>query len=121
MVEGTRGSPSTTALGVLTDRDLVVRGMATGLDPATTTVEEVYTHETVYAYENDLARDALDVMRRRNVGRLLVADRGDALVGVVSFARIAGFTGDVAFDGPVDLRNAESAPKVDADTAGPSR
>ena len=75
-------------VGVLTDRDIVVRAVAEGLDPAVARVGEVASRDPVtVAPEQDLD-EAMELMARHRVRRLPVVADG-RLVGVVSQADVA--------------------------------
>ena len=75
-------------VGVLTDRDIVVRAVAERLDPATVRVGEVASREPVTVAPSEALDDAMELMARHKVRRLPVVD-GGRLVGVVSQADIA--------------------------------
>ena len=72
------------AVGIVTDRDIVVEAVAAGIDPATLTVGEIMGSGLVVARENDDALVSLKARRRRGVRRLPVVDEGGALCGIVS-------------------------------------
>ena len=75
--------------GVITDRDIVVKVIAAGLDPNTTTVGDVTgTVEVVTIGADDSAEEAIRTMKDHGVRRLPVID-GTDLVGMVSQADIA--------------------------------
>jgi CBS domain-containing protein len=74
--------------GVLTDRDLVVRGLAEGADPANTTLEKVYSKEVVQLDSDDSVDEAIALMRERAIRRLPVVHDGQ-VVGVVSLGDLA--------------------------------
>ena len=75
--------------GVITDRDIVVKVIAAGLDPATTTVGQVAGGtEVVTIGADDSAEEAIRTMKDHSVRRLPVID-GNDLVGMVSQADIA--------------------------------
>jgi len=74
--------------GMLTDRDIVVHGLAEGKDPATTTAGELAQGEVVTIGADDSAEEALRVMKDHQVRRLSVIDGYD-LVGMISLADIA--------------------------------
>ena len=83
--------------GVLTDRDLVVRVMAQGLDPDKTLVQGVMTREPVFGYEDDDLRDAVSVMESNNIRRIAVLNREDSrLTGILSLVDIAAAADDGA-------------------------
>ncbi len=70
--------------GLLTDRDLVLRVLATGEDPATTRVADVMTRDPKTIAEGSPIESALGLMRAGSFRRLPVIDRGGRLVGIVS-------------------------------------
>ena len=75
--------------GVITDRDIVVKVIAAGLDPKKTTVGEVAGGtEVVTIGADDSAEEAIRAMKDHSVRRLPVID-GNDLVGMVSQADIA--------------------------------
>ncbi len=76
--------------GLLTDRDVVVRAIAEGLDPATTTVGDICSRELTTVTPDESLGRAVTLMREKAVRRLPVVE-GDAVVGIVSI-------GDVAVD-----------------------
>jgi CBS domain-containing protein len=71
-------------VGVLTDRDLVVKVLAPRIDPGTLRVGDVMTQEPVVAKDSDEMKDALLTMRRIGVRRLPVTGSAGQLVGVLS-------------------------------------
>ena len=85
-------------VGVLTDRDIVVRAVARGFDAEQTIVEEVMTSAVVSLPENSDIEDASDLMETKHVRRLVVTDDNDVPVGVVSMDKVALFLGVYAMD-----------------------
>ncbi len=76
--------------GIVTDRDIVVRCIATRLDPEITPAEEIMTQEIVFCYDDDDINGAVRAMQARGVQRVLVFDRtNDQLNGIVSIADLA--------------------------------
>ncbi|MEN9763392.1 MAG: hypothetical protein RI906_3218 [Pseudomonadota bacterium] len=71
-------------LGIVTDRDLVVEVMATGLDPDTIKVSDLLDGAPVTVHQQDDVMDALHKMRSRGVRRLPVTDPHGDLAGIVS-------------------------------------
>jgi CBS domain-containing protein len=76
-------------VGVLTDRDLVVRGMAREVDPATTRVSECMSDRVIPAHPDWPTGRAIVTMAQAQVGRLPVLDDDDRLVGVVTLSSMA--------------------------------
>ncbi len=70
-------------VGIFTERDLLTRVVAHGLDPATTRVGEVMTKELVVAEADENYEAALEKMKDCNCRHLPVVDQ-DRLLGVVS-------------------------------------
>ena len=74
--------------GLVTDRDLVVRGLAEGLDPTSAAIEDICNHDPVTISSDQSAEDAVKMMREHNIRRLPVVDGGD-LVGIISLGDLA--------------------------------
>ena len=88
--------------GVVTDRDIVVKGIAGGLDPSSATVSEVATADVVTVDVDDDAEKVARIMGERQVRRVPVLAGGE-LVGVIAQADVAReldarTTGDVVED-----------------------
>jgi CBS domain-containing protein len=79
-------------LGMITDRDLVLRVMAISRDPVQATVGEAMTAGVVFCYEDEEAERAAELMAEKQIRRLPVLDRNKRLVGIVSL-------GDLVMDG----------------------
>jgi CBS domain-containing protein len=74
--------------GMLTDRDIVVKALAQGKDPATTRAGELAQGKPVTIGADDSVDEALKTMKEHKVRRLPVID-GHELIGVVSQADLA--------------------------------
>ncbi|HEX6472032.1 MAG TPA: CBS domain-containing protein [Streptosporangiaceae bacterium] len=74
--------------GLVTDRDLVVRAMASGLDPSTTKVGGICSDVTATVRPDDNLDAAITLMRERAVRRLPVLDGGRP-VGIISLGDLA--------------------------------
>ena len=74
--------------GMLTDRDIVVKCLAQGGDPTTTTAGTLGQGKPVTIGADDDIEEALETMKRHQVRRLPVID-GHDLVGIISQADIA--------------------------------
>jgi CBS domain-containing protein len=74
--------------GILTDRDIVVRALAEGRDPAQTTVGDICSRELTTLSPNDAIGDAGAVMRDKAIRRLPVVEEGRP-VGIVSLGDLA--------------------------------
>jgi len=78
-----------TMVGVVTDRDIVVRAIAEGLPPKSTTLAEIATHEILMVEQSATVEEAVQAMRDRSVRRLIVCDADRKVVGIVSLSDIA--------------------------------
>ncbi|MGZ3723511.1 MAG: CBS domain-containing protein [Bdellovibrionales bacterium] len=76
-------------IGVVTDRDIVVRGIAKGLDPKISNVREIITDEVLYCFEDQTVEEVAHNMGENQVRRLPVMNREKKLVGVVSLGDLA--------------------------------
>lgn len=75
-------------IGMLTDRDIVVRVVADGRDPEKTAVADVVSRETRYCYEDEDVSHVASNMDQLLVRRLPVVSRDKRLVGIVSIEDI---------------------------------
>jgi CBS domain-containing protein len=81
-------------IGVLTDRDITLRGTVEGSDPTKTTVADIITPEVVYCFEDQDSSEVAALMQKRQIRRLIVLNRDKQLVGVVSLGDLAVQTRD---------------------------
>lgn len=75
-------------IGIVTDRDITVRGVAEGLDVNTTPLSQILTQDVVTVSQYDDAVAAADLMRTYGVRRLPVIEEG-RLIGLVSLGDLA--------------------------------
>jgi CBS domain-containing protein len=87
-------------VGLLTDRDIVVRAVSEGKDP-NTTVREVMTRDVVSCREEDSVEDVAHIMKERQIRRVVVLDASKQPVGIVSLGDLAVDTRDDALKGEV--------------------
>jgi len=92
-------------VGVLTDRDITVRATAAGCDPKTTLVGDAMSQDVISCFDDQDVREAARLMEERQVRRLLVLNRSNDLVGIVSL-------GDLATEAPASGQPAEVLKKV---------
>jgi CBS domain-containing protein len=76
-------------VGVITDRDIAIRGVAQGRGPDAK-VGEVMSPEVKYCFLDDDAEDVLNNLAQIQVRRLPVLDHDKRLVGIVSIGDLAG-------------------------------
>lgn len=75
-------------VGILTDRDLVLALMAEGLAPEVFTAGDIMSVELVQANPEMDAMDAVALMRRHRLRRLVIVDEAGRLTGVVTMEDI---------------------------------
>lgn len=76
-------------LGMITDRDIVVRGVAAGLDLGATTVRSIMTPQVIECAEDEPLGVAVTHMEEGAVRRALVVDARHQVVGMLSVDDIA--------------------------------
>jgi CBS domain-containing protein len=76
-------------VGILTDRDLVLRATAGGRDPNATRVDEVMTREVVTCTPGDSLELAEELMKDWQLRRLPVVDGEGDLIGLFTLAKVA--------------------------------
>lgn len=74
--------------GTVTDRDIVLRVIAEGKSPASTTVGEIASGEVVTVDPEQELEEALELMAKHQVRRLPVVENG-RLIGVLAQADVA--------------------------------
>ncbi len=75
-------------VGIVTDRDIVVRAIAAGKDPKTCTVADIMSADPITVSPDTTVDEAQKIMSERQVRRLPVVDDG-RLVGIVVIGQIA--------------------------------
>lgn len=83
-------------VGMVTDRDIVCRGLADGVDPDTLTARDVMTKGISFCREDQPLDDAVRIMEEKKIRRLPVIDGRKRMVGMLSL-------GDVSSTGSRDL------------------
>ena len=81
--------------GILTDRDVVVRAVATGKDPSTTTIAEICSRDVTTVSSKDTVDTAVALMAQKALRRLPVVD-DDLVIGIVTIGDLAGYDVDSA-------------------------
>jgi CBS domain-containing protein len=76
-------------IGMVTDRDIVVRGVAENRLGGTTSVRDVMSEHVYYCFEDDDLEQAAQIMAEHQVRRLPVLNRDKRLVGIVALADLA--------------------------------
>ena len=80
-------------IGMITDRDIAVRGIAKGYGPDTP-VRELMTNDVICARDDENVEEVATKMSEAQVRRLPVVDSDDRLCGIVSLGDLARETAD---------------------------
>jgi len=91
-------------IGIVTDRDIVVRNVAHGNNPQSTAVKDVMTSQVVTATPDMDVKDVSEIMAKQQVRRLPVVEN-NMLVGIVAL-------GDVAADTRFDMEASEALSEI---------
>ena len=75
--------------GMITDRDIVLRAVAEGKDPAQVTVREAMSPGVVFGYADQDVEEIARIMEEHQIRRLPLLNRAKRLVGLVATADIA--------------------------------
>jgi CBS domain-containing protein len=82
-------------IGMITDRDITMRGVADARNVSQMTVREAMSAEALFCFEDDSVEQAATIMIQNHVHRLAVLDRGDHhLVGIISVSDVGGCTSE---------------------------
>jgi len=76
-------------IGLITDRDIVVRGLAEGKDLGTAKVNEIMTKSVRSVREDATIGEALQLMSSADIRRVPVVNGNNELVGIVSIGDIS--------------------------------
>lgn len=82
-------------VGIVTDRDLVVRGIAQGLLADRTPLSDVMTEAVQVCYEDETVDEVLEQMQATQIRRLPVLDRDMQVVGILSLGDVAAKADEV--------------------------
>ncbi len=84
-------------LGVLSDRDIIIRALADGMDVNVMLARDLMTTPAIYCFEDQDLSEAAKIMEENQIRRLVVLSRADKrLVGIISL-------GDLARNGTANL------------------
>ena len=81
-------------VGLITDRDIVVRGVAEGKECTTTRAEDIMSVDIHTVRPNDRVVDVIQMMSNKQVRRIPVVNENKYLVGMISMADVAVETHD---------------------------
>jgi CBS domain-containing protein len=75
-------------MGMITDRDIVIRALAKGKDVGAEKVRDYMTSDVFFCEAEDTLEEAAVQMHENHVSRLLVVDSGGKVSGILSFGCI---------------------------------
>ena len=76
-------------VGMVTDRDITIRGVAEGMIPQESLVSDVMTEEVLWCRDDASVESVLEQMGEAQVRRLAVLDAGNEIVGIVALGDLA--------------------------------
>lgn len=76
-------------VGIVTDRDLVMKIVAEGKEPKSTNVAAVMTTQVVSCQSEDDLQKAMDAMAKNQLRRIPIVDKNGGILGIVSQADVA--------------------------------
>jgi CBS domain-containing protein len=76
-------------IGMVTDRDIVCRGLANGKDAGKLTARDVMTPSIVWCRDDEDLDDATRIMETKKIRRLPVIDRNKRMVGMLSLGDVS--------------------------------
>lgn len=80
----------TELMGVLSDRDLVIRALAEGMDPTVMLSRDLMTTPAHYCFEDQEVEEAAHIMAENQIRRLVILSRENkSVIGVVSLGDLA--------------------------------
>jgi CBS domain-containing protein len=88
-------------VGMITDRDITVRAIASACGPTGTSVRDVMTPDIIYCFEDQDVLEAAELMEEHQIRRLVVLDRDKRLVGIISLGDVAVKTGNDYLGGEI--------------------
>ncbi len=74
-------------IGIVTERDLVQKVIADGLDVQNTLVRDVMTKDVITLEKKDTVKSAVDLMEKRGIKKIPITDRG-RLMGIVTLTDV---------------------------------
>src|SRR5689334_2751763 len=88
-------------VGMITDRDIVVRAVAEGRDLKKTPVREAMSRDISFGYEDESVESAAKLMEVKQIRRLSIFDRSERAIGIVSLGDLAVRNHDNRLSGQV--------------------
>jgi CBS domain-containing protein len=98
-------------VGMITDRDIVIRSVSSGVNPDEGHVRDVMTPKVLFCFEDQDVTEVADLMKHEQIRRLPILNRDKRLVGIVSL-------GDLALETPDEEEVGETLKCVSEHTKG---
>lgn len=98
-------------VGMVTDRDIAVRGVAEDKAPGSCTVRECMSEKVYYVFEDEDENRAAEMMAEHQVRRLPVLNRDKRLVGIVAMADLARTAGEATEHAAQGVSQPSRAPR----------
>lgn len=76
-------------IGIITDRDLALKVVGEGLEAKSTRVEAVMTRKVATCRTDDELQVALDAMSEKQLRRIVIVDKVNKILGIISQADVA--------------------------------
>jgi CBS domain-containing protein len=76
-------------IGAVTDRDIVLRGIAAGKDLKDCKARDIMTTDVFWCYDDQTADEVADFMAKREIRRVVIVDRDKRIAGVISIGDLA--------------------------------
>jgi CBS domain-containing protein len=83
-------------VGIVTDRDIICRGVANGADSNALTARDVMSKPIIYCRADDDLELAIRIMEKNKIRRLPVIDKNKRLVGILALGDISEIVGQDA-------------------------
>lgn len=88
-------------IGMLTDRDITIRAVAEGRDPDKVSVRDAMTPDIVFCFDDQNVSEVGNIMKERQVRRIVVLNRQQELVGICSIGDVVVQSGDEKMGGDI--------------------
>lgn len=75
-------------VGIVTDRDVILRSIVCSKDAKTTPVSDIMTTKVFYCYENDEINNAQGIMSNEQIRRLPVINENNEIVGILTLGNL---------------------------------
>jgi len=98
-------------LGLVTDRDIVIRAVADARDLQETKVQDIMTPDIEYCHDDHPVEHAARLMREKQIRRLAVLNSDNRLVGIVSLGDLATETSEELAGNALEGISEPSAPR----------